>query len=380
MSATREDALLIMQTLERAGHQAYLVGGCVRDLLLSRPVHDYDIATSAFPDQVQSLFPHTAPTGLRHGTVTVLIGQEPYEVTTFRTEGSYENHRRPESVAFVTDLEEDLARRDFTINAMALSSDGTLVDCFGGQADLQSGVIRCVGDPALRFDEDALRMLRAIRFSAQLGFAVEERTLQAASERSALCAALSCERIRDEMEKTLCSPQPGKIGQMIDLGFLRHLNLYVHGDLSALSSVPPDRLPRWAMACLLLPGLDLASLRLDRHTTRLCTEAARISTALNDLLSCKKAIADYGWETAELAGVLSGQTDLFHSIRLSGDCVTLSQLAVRGLDFPDLKGSEISEHLRALLYHVLAHPEDNQRDTLLAIQDAGAFRGAGSTG
>ena len=369
MSAAREHAQIIMQALEHAGYQAYLVGGCVRDLLLSRPVHDYDIATSASPEQVQSLFPRTVPTGLRHGTVTVLVEQEAYEVTTFRTEGRYEDHRRPETVKFVTDLEEDLARRDFTINAMALSSAGTLVDCFGGQSDLRDGIIRCVGNPERRFEEDALRMLRAIRFSAQLGFSVENETLHAASVCAPLCAALSAERVRDEMEKTLCSPQPEKIGLMIDLGLLHHLNLKSHGDLSALAAVPPDRLSRWSMACLLLPSLDLTSLRLDRHTTQICTKAAHVSPALVDRISCKRAIADYGWETAELAGVLSGQADTFASIRQSGDCVTLSDLAVRGQDFPDLKGPEISEQLRGLLYHVLEHPEDNQKDRLLAIRN-----------
>lgn len=199
------DAWQVVAELERAGHEAYLVGGCVRDKRLGRDVYDYDITTSALPEAVQALFPHTVPTGIKHGTVSVLTDHGRYEVTTFRTDGDYEDGRRPDEVVFVRSLREDLARRDFTINAMALGRDGTLHDPFGGREDLENKIIRAVGDPYRRFEEDALRMLRAIRFAAQLGFVIEEETLRAITYESQSLRRISRERIRDEWQKMLLS-------------------------------------------------------------------------------------------------------------------------------------------------------------------------------
>ena len=164
---------LILKTLEGAGFAACFVGGCVRDTLLGRPVHDWDVTTSALPEEIMALFPRCIPTGIKHGTVTVLLRGESFEVTTFRRDGAYHDGRHPDGVVFVPNLTEDLARRDFTINAMAMHLDGRITDCFDGKADLKRGIIRCVGDPERRFREDALRMLRAWRFSAQLGFAID---------------------------------------------------------------------------------------------------------------------------------------------------------------------------------------------------------------
>ncbi|MBR6424669.1 MAG: CCA tRNA nucleotidyltransferase [Oscillospiraceae bacterium] len=359
-------ALTILSRLEQAGHQAVLVGGCVRDLLLGRHVHDYDIATSALPEQVCALFSHTVPTGLRHGTVTVLLDDGSYELTTFRTEGAYLDHRRPEAVQYVQDLSEDLSRRDFTINAMAMDRHGVVTDLFQGQADLQAGLIRCVGDPDLRFSEDALRMLRAVRFSAQLDFRIEARTLASAQVLAPTCAALSAERVRDEMEKALLSPHPEAIGQMMDLGLLAHLGLREHPELSPLSSVPPERLARWAMAKRLLPQLDLTTLRLDKKAVRL-SEAAAALTDMDTLLACKQAIAEKGWEAARLAAVLNGQLPRMEEIAASGDCVTIPQLAIRGDELPGLSGPEVAQTLHRLLQHVLEHPEDNQKERLLAL-------------
>ena len=203
MSACEQEAWQVVERLEAAGHEAYLVGGCVRDRVLGRPVVDYDITTSALPEQVQALFEHTVPTGIQHGTVTVLMEQDQYEVTTFRTEGKYQDGRRPEEVVFVRSLREDLARRDFTFNAMALGRDGTLHDPFQGREDLEKGVIRAVGDPRKRFEEDALRMLRAIRFAAQLQFSIEEETLAAIHYEGQALRQISRERIRDEWRKML---------------------------------------------------------------------------------------------------------------------------------------------------------------------------------
>lgn len=195
-------------TLRRAGHEACPVGGCVRDLLLGRAPGDWDIATSARPEAVTALFERTVPTGLKHGTVTVLLGGMALEVTTFRGESGYSDGRHPDRVTFGVGLREDLARRDFTINAMALAPDGSVLDPFGGRADLARRLIRCVGEPERRFTEDALRMLRAVRFAAQLGFSLEARTAAALASCAPLLERVSGERIRAELEKTLLSPHP----------------------------------------------------------------------------------------------------------------------------------------------------------------------------
>ena len=198
----------ILETLQGAGFEAYAVGGCVRDALLGRQPHDWDITTSALPYEVKTLFPRTIDTGLQHGTVTVMCGRTGYEVTTFRVDGVYEDGRHPKEVTFTPSLAEDLKRRDFTINAMAYDGNGGLIDLFGGQQDLEKGIIRAVGDPMQRFSEDALRIMRAIRFSAQLGYEIDGATLEAASELAPNLRKISAERIRDELEKTLMSDRP----------------------------------------------------------------------------------------------------------------------------------------------------------------------------
>ena len=205
-----EGAAELLDTLHRAGYAAYVVGGCVRDSLLGLTPHDWDLCTSALPQQVMELFgaQRCIPTGLQHGTVTVKQSGALYEITTFRTEGTYTDGRHPDEVHFVPDVREDLARRDFTINAMAYNEKEGLVDPFGGQADLQSGIVRAVGVPRQRFTEDALRILRLYRFAARFGFAIDPPTAQAAQE---LCAHLDCvsvERIEEELAKLLASPAP----------------------------------------------------------------------------------------------------------------------------------------------------------------------------
>ena len=207
----------IIDELNRRGHEAYAVGGCVRDALLGREPEDWDVTTSAEPQEIKDIFPVTIDTGIQHGTVTVRIDGENYEVTTFRTDGNYADHRRPEEVYFTKSLEEDLLRRDFTINAMAWST-GRLVDLYGGQQDLANGIIRCVGDPFERFTEDALRILRAFRFAAQLDFVIEEQTREAIKAHREDLRYISAERIQTEMTKILTSPHPEIIRDMYELG------------------------------------------------------------------------------------------------------------------------------------------------------------------
>lgn len=207
---TPKEVKLIIDTFYRSNFEAFMVGGCVRDILLGNLPKDYDITTSAKPEITISLFDKTIPTGLKHGTVTVLISNEPYEVTTYRTEGNYIDNRRPSSVDFVTDIKEDLSRRDFTINALAYNEKVGLIDYFNGTDDIKNKIIRCVGNADKRFKEDALRMLRAVRFSCQLNFDIEENTYTAIKNNYKLIKNISSERIRDELCKILISENPSK--------------------------------------------------------------------------------------------------------------------------------------------------------------------------
>ena len=204
-------AATLLDALHAAGYAAYAVGGCVRDSLLGRTAHDWDLCTSALPQQVMELFgaEQCIPTGLQHGTVTIKYGGQLYETTTFRIEGSYTDGRHPDAVQFVPDVREDLARRDFTINAMAYNEAEGLVDPFGGQKDLQNGLLRAVGEPQQRFTEDALRILRLYRFAARFGFALDAATARAARQLAPHLDCISAERIQEELAKLLTAPQPG---------------------------------------------------------------------------------------------------------------------------------------------------------------------------
>lgn len=208
----------IIDTLEEAGFEAYAVGGCVRDSIIGKEPQDWDITTIAKPEQVKALFRRTVDTGIAHGTVTVMLEKDGYEVTTYRIDGTYEDARHPKEVTFTPDLLEDLKRRDFTINAMAYHPQRGLVDAFGGIEDIQAGIIRCVGDPAERFAEDALRMLRAVRFAAQLGFTVEQQTRQAIADMAPLLGKVSAERIQVELVKLLVSGHPQEMRTLYETG------------------------------------------------------------------------------------------------------------------------------------------------------------------
>ena len=208
----------ILNTLSAAGFEAFAVGGCVRDAILGRVPGDWDITTNALPEQVKALFRRTVDTGIAHGTVTVMLGSDGFEVTTYRLDGDYSDSRHPDKVTFTASLEEDLKRRDFTINAMAYHPEKGMIDLFGGQEDLQRRIIRCVGDPRERFDEDALRIMRALRFSAQLGFRIEEQTRAAIRAFAPRLQLISRERIHDEFLKLLLSPHPDRLLDLTECG------------------------------------------------------------------------------------------------------------------------------------------------------------------
>ncbi len=266
MIALPEGAAKGIRALEAAGYEAWAVGGCVRDSLLHVPPHDWDICTGALPNQTLEVFKgrRVVLTGLRHGTVTVLMEDGPLEVTTFRVDGTYSDSRRPDSVAFVTNLREDLSRRDFTVNAMAYHPERGLYDAFGGKEDLQNKLIRCVGDPALRFTEDALRILRALRFASTYGFSIEEKTGESLLSLKERLHAVAPERIREEFLRLLCGPGAAgilrkyapvffvflpELAPMVGLDQhnpYHHLDVWEH-TLSALGAVPPDAALRFAM-------------------------------------------------------------------------------------------------------------------------------------
>lgn len=246
-----EPARKIIDRLNEHGYEAYVVGGCVRDMILKREPGDWDITTSARPEQVKALFTRTLDTGIQHGTVTIMVGKEGYEVTTFRVDGDYTDGRHPDTVTFTPSLEEDLKRRDFTINAMAYNHNTGLVDIFGGREDIEGKVIRCVGNPTERFTEDALRILRAIRFSAQLGFEIKDATRQAITEIAPNLVHVSKERIQVELTKLLLSDRPEAMKLVYETGISPYVSETFHkmgemiGDMPV--TVPAKKSLRWAL-------------------------------------------------------------------------------------------------------------------------------------
>lgn len=372
MKAPPKYVLNILCALDSAGHRAVLAGGCVRDSLLGRRPSDWDIASSASPEEVLALFPRCVPTGIKHGTVTVLSGGGSVEVTAFRAEGGYSDHRRPDSVSFGCPLEADLARRDLTVNAMAMDAAGEITDPFGGRDDLRRRLLRCVGEPERRFDEDALRMLRTVRFSAQLGFDIEPRTLEAIRALAHLASGLSAERVRDELLKTLRSPAPGLVWQLVDLGLLDAC--LAPGDASAPREAL-DVLPIYARLAHFCRGLELggyimstdrflAALRFDGETLR--RTASAVEVLKSGSRDWKRLLRGHG-EAAVLAAHPKNRA--LRAVLRSGECWELSSLAIGGRELAALgySGPELGRELRRLLDHVIDCPADNRADILCKL-------------
>ena len=360
----------ILNTLERSGYEARLVGGCVRDTLLHRRPNDWDVATAAPPEAVTELFERTVPTGIRHGTVTVLYGGSACEVTTYRVEGAYSDHRRPDSVRFTSRLEEDLSRRDFTVNAMAMDASLTLTDPFGGREDLSRRLIRCVGDARERFTEDALRMLRAVRFAAQLDFALASAALEAIAGCAPLCSALSPERVAAELRAVLASRDPDMVWLMADLGLLNAWLTPREGERTHLGALP--RCARLAHFCRDLSRCGsitstdtfLRSLRMDTRSVKTCSAAAEIiASGSRDY---KRLLRDYGEDAVLVAYPKSRR---LRAVLRSGECWSLASLAITGGELAALgyAGRELGEELRRLLEHVIDCPEDNRHEILCKL-------------
>ncbi len=399
-------AAALLDTLHAAGYAAYAVGGCVRDSLLGRTAHDWDLCTSALPQQVMELFgtEQCIPTGLQHGTVTIKYGGQLYETTTFRTEGSYTDGRHPDAVQFVPDVREDLARRDFTINAMAYNEAEGLVDPFGGQADLQNGLLRAVGEPQQRFTEDALRILRLYRFAARFGFALDAATARAARQLAPHLDCISAERIQEELAKLLAAPQPGAYLEPAVLAVV--LPELTPAALEAAKPVVDacpageENLPvRWAALLGALGEADTRRVLKRLRCSNACIEetAILVRETAGEGVSEEKApvhvpvhaedvairqlLGRYGLCTVErlcaLCTALHPQTapactfaaQRARQLEAEGVCCRVSQLAVNGRDLMAAgipAGPALRRVLEALLDGVIRAEYPNEKSALLA--------------
>ncbi len=401
MFQVSEHAIDIIKELEAAGHEAYIVGGCVRDMLIGREPGDWDITTSASPEQVKAVFRRTIDTGIQHGTVTVMMDKEGYEVTTYRIDGNYVDGRHPTSVEFVSDLREDLRRRDFTINAMAYNPRTGVVDLFEGQEDLERKIIRCVGVAEERFTEDALRMMRALRFAAQLDFSVEEKTWQAICDLSPNLVKVSKERIHTELVKLLVSGHPEYVRKMYQTGIYRvfYPEYEKFADtqkeakmLHILQNIPAEKGLR--LGVMLRdsagPRKVLKDLKLDNDTILRASKLAENQkiTILPEKVEIRRKVYELGeeffldwllYKEAELCLYEGAEREekqdhlakirkIYQEIKERGDCLSLSELAVTGKDLLTAgvtPGPSIGKVLQELLMMVLEDPAQNQKEILL---------------
>lgn len=369
-------AEFVLARLEEAGFSAFAVGGSVRDFLMGKSPHDFDITTSATPEEMLSLFSDltTFQSGITHGTVAVRIDGETVEITTFRTDGKYLDHRRPESVAFSRRLDDDLSRRDFTVNAMAYGKKEGIIDLFGGKEDIEKKLIRCVGEPERRFEEDALRILRALRFSSVLGFEIEEETKKQIHTKKSLLSFVSRERIAEELLKLIVGVRAKEV-------------LEEYGDVFEVlfEGISPDaeavvraegRLARLTTFFYFSRDFerDVISLNLPKADRRMLLSAVR---ALHDGVSdARRFISANGSRVSELFlsayVAVNGENDfsrLFSKALLSGECITLDELEVKGEDIVALgvpPSKRVGEILGGLLNEVVSGKIKNERDLLLA--------------
>ena len=395
------DVKNIIERLEQAGYEAYAVGGCVRDSLLNEEPGDYDMTTSALPFEVKALFKRTFDTGIKHGTVTVLMPGGTYEVTTYRVDGEYEDMRHPKEVTFTRNLKDDLSRRDFTINAMAYNEKDGLIDLFNGKEDLEKRVIRCVGDPIKRFSEDALRMLRAVRFSAKLGFSIEKDTLNAINELHENLKAVSSERIYVEFIKTVLSDNPDNLKVAYETGllplFLDEVSPLFKDEealneaFRRMKQVDKDHILRLGIMFSeankkkkFSPKTVLKRLKTDRDAFEGVEKLVNLSEKELPTTDyeVRRYLADNGLDmTKRVLALISSigekestkckeVLERIDTILKNNDCITLKTLAVTGNDVITLgveKGTRVGTVLEALFDRVLQDPSLNNKDTLTSI-------------
>lgn len=387
-----KDVLYILNTLNEGGHEAYIVGGCVRDTILNTHPKDWDITTSAPPQETKKLFSRTFDTGIQHGTITVVLNHTNYEITTYRVEGKYEDCRRPSSVAFTKNLREDLLRRDFTMNAIAYHPKEGYQDPFHGMEDIQTKTIRGVGDPPLRFQEDALRMLRCVRFAAQLGFSVEDETYKALCENTNLIQKISVERIHDEMDKLWLCEHYDRMPLLWTSGLLTQIDPLLATRLaeregtfvSQLQQTPKDSILRWTMV---LQDYTLQEAKAFLKKLKFDNDSLKQICILVENIKQDLPIQGYGmrtlagrlgvhsiWQLITLQSILRPNSShqqsaqCLEKIISDDDCLSLKELAVDGQMLMDLgvpKGKEVGNLLGLLLDIVHQNPKMNQTQLLL---------------
>ncbi len=375
------DVEFILEKLNNKGYEAFIVGGCVRDHIMGAIPHDYDITTSALPYQVKDIFQHTVDTGIKHGTVAVILNKTAYEVTTYRIDGEYKDNRHPENVIFTDKLTGDLSRRDFTVNAIAYNHNTGFVDRFGGIEDIKNRIIRGVGDPDKRFKEDALRMMRAVRFSAQLDFEIEENTLNAITKNAALIENISAERIREELFKLILSSHNERFEILKTSGIAEYIlpELYKISCDFAKADLLSENIPL-RLAYIFAPLGEknikdmLLRLRSDGRTVALTELLVKnMGVRVYDKYSMRKLISASGESSLlliELICALFGydkykMTKLYDSV--IKDCCSLKELAVKGDDITALgiRGSKVGDILNSVLDYVLQNPEKNSKNELM---------------
>lgn len=381
----------IINSLSSRGYEAFAVGGCVRDTLLGRSPGDWDITTNATPSQVKEMFKRTIDTGIRHGTVTVMMDKEGFEVTTYRIDGEYEDGRHPREVMFTGNLLEDLKRRDFTINAMAYNHQTGLVDAFGGEEDLKKGLIRCVGKAEERFQEDALRMLRAVRFSAQLGFQIEAGTSQAVKKLSRNISCVSRERIQAELTKLLMSDYPERADEIFTLGLSRflfpELDSLWKGEkkdqvLETVKKTEKNTVLRYTAFFSVFEGAPAArreqareilkDLKFDNYTIETVSRLSEHLTCRlhGDKPKLRRQIYEIGEDIFPFLLKLVPSDEIeecYREILEHKDCLSIKSLALNGRDLISMgmkPGKEMGYLLEQLLYAVLECPEKNTREEL----------------
>ena len=373
----------ILKELNKNGYEGYIVGGCVRDYLMGTEPHDYDITTSALPEEVKSIFSHTVDTGIQHGTVTVVIDKIGYEITTYRIDGEYKDNRHPEEVIFTDKLSGDLSRRDFTVNAIAYNPLNGYVDLFNGRDDINKKIIRGVGVPAKRFQEDALRMMRAVRFSAQLDFSIEENTLKALKDNADLIENISIERIREEFFKLLLSNHTERLDILLNSGMTEYFLPEILNrkyDYSKINGLSKDIVVRLSYVLSHIDSKNvnkiMKRLKTDNKTGADVTNIVRyVNYEITDDYSMRKLINLTGENTLNLIEVMGAlnNSDMINEVniynRVKNDCCTLKSLDLTGNDLMSIgiKGKEIGEVLSKALDLVMKEPNKNNRGVLLNI-------------
>ncbi len=376
-----ENVKYILNELYKNGYEGYIVGGCVRDHLMGKEPHDYDITTSALPEEVKEIFPHTVDTGIQHGTVTVIIDKTGYEITTYRIDGEYKDNRHPEEVIFTDRLSGDLSRRDFTINAIAYNDVKGYVDLFGGIEDIKRRVIRGVGEPAKRFQEDALRMMRAVRFSAQLDFAIEENTLNALKENADLIRNISIERIREEFFKLILSDHNERLDILLNSGMTEHFLpeiLDKKFDYGKINSLSRDIVVRLAY---IFYGIEwgnvkkiMKRLRTDNKSMAAVTLISKYTDyEITDLYSMRKLVSLVGENIKRVIEVMCAvknyDSEMYFNMleEIKNDCCSLKDLELSGNDLIEtgIRGKLVGEALNKALDYVMREPQKNQKDILI---------------